>query len=68
MTALINLFAPRIKAVVAFVASGVVSYIATAVVTGHALTLHGLEVAASTAVLAAIGVHQSPANRKPKTT
>lgn len=68
MTALVNLLAPRVKAVAAFVVSGVVSYIASAIVAGHTLTLHGLEIAASTAVLAAIGVHQAPANRKPAKT
>lgn len=67
MTALVNLFAPRVKAVVAFVAGGVVSYIASALVAGQILTLHGLEVAAATAALTALGVHRAPAN-KPKTT
>lgn len=54
----------RIKAVAALVTSGVVSYVASAIVAGSVLTLHGLEVAAATAVLAALGVHQAPANRK----
>ena len=54
----------RVKAAAAFVASAVVSYVASAIATGSVLTLHGLEIAAATAVLTALGVHQAPANKK----
>jgi len=60
------LLTARIKAVAALIASGVASYAATAIIAGQVLTLHGLEVATATAVLAFLGVHQAPANRKPK--
>lgn len=58
--------APRVKAVVAGAASAVVSYVALAIVTGTVWTLHGVEVAAATAVLTALGVHRAPANRPAK--
>lgn len=53
----------RIKAVAALVVSAVVTYIATAVVSGTVWTAHGLEVAAATALLTAVGVHQAPKNK-----
>ena len=57
------ILAARVKAIAAAVASGVASYAATAIIAGQVLTLHGLEVAAATAVLAFLGVHQAPANK-----
>lgn len=61
-----SIITDRIKAVAAGVGAAVVSYIATAIATGSILTVHGLEVAAATAVLTALGVHQAPANTKAK--
>lgn len=60
----------RVKALAALVASGVGAYAASAIAVGQVLTVHGLEVAAATAVLTFLGVHQAPANRhdKPKKT
>jgi ABC-type Co2+ transport system permease subunit len=56
----------KVKAVVALVVSGVVAYVASAIIAGQVLTLHGLEIAAATAVLSFLGVHQAPANKKRK--
>lgn len=63
---MLAVLAVRIKAVAAAVVSAVASYVATAVVAGQVLTMHGLEVAAATAVLSFLGVHQAPANKNRK--
>jgi len=61
-----HLIEARIKALAALVASGVAAYAASALAAGQVLTVHGLEVAAATAVVAFLGVHQAPENKKRK--
>lgn len=53
----------RVKAIAAAIGAAIGAYLLTALTTGTAATLHGLEVAAGTAALAFLGVHQAPKNK-----
>lgn len=53
----------KIKAIFAAVTAAVASYWLTAATTGNVVTLHGVEVAAVTAVLTFFGTHEAPANK-----
>ena len=58
--------AHRAKAVAGFVVAGIATYVGDAIISGHAVTGHGAELAAVAAVMTAIGVHQAPSNKKAK--
>jgi len=54
----------KAKAIAAAVVSALAAYLLTALTTGTAATLHGLEVAGGTAALAFLGVHSAPKNKR----
>lgn len=61
-----QLLEAKAKAIAGAVVTAVVSYVGLAIIQSQVLTLHGLELAAVSAVLTFLGVHQAPRNKRPK--